>query len=176
MFAARGGRTTGSNPNRWLLLAGAGLLALGVVLRLMMDIGRTAASAPDDAPAPTDSAPMPIPAPAAEVAAATRPDTTVTSRDTVAPVAPAAPMAPAAAVPAGPGPWVVQLGVFGSPDNAKRVVSEAQRLGVAALAVPVGTAGRVRVRTSGYASREAAQAAADSLGRHLRLNAVVLQP
>ncbi len=196
MFAASGRRTTGSNPNRWLLLAGAGLLALGVVLRLMMDIGRTTASAADDAVAAPDSAPgQAAPAPSANLAAAALTDsggvppdsttpkalpaaagTPVSPPPTQPPPVSLAPAAPPVATEPGAGAWVVQLGVFGSPDNAKRVVSEARRLGFAVEAVPVGPAGRVRVRTSGHASRDAAQVAADSLSRHLRLNAVVLKP
>lgn len=69
---------------------------------------------------------------------------------------------------------MVQLGVFGSAANAKRVVSQARTLGFAAEETPVGQAGRVRVRVPGYATRLEAQAAADSIGRTLRLDAVVL--
>lgn len=196
MFAATGRRTSGSNPNRWLLLAGAGLLALGVVLRLMLDIGRTGASTPDDAVGASDSAaPPPAAVTPGALATEVRPDTIVASPDTVipkpvpapvsAPVKPSPAPPPAAAparvaapvaTPPATGAWVVQLGVFSSPDNAKRVVSEAQRLGFVTEVLPVGTAGRVRVRTAGHANRAEAQAAADSLNRHLRLNAVVLKP
>lgn len=70
---------------------------------------------------------------------------------------------------------MVQLGVFTAQANAAKVVDRARALGFPAESAPVGTAGKYRVRVRGFATRERAQAAADSLGRGLGLTPVVLR-
>ena len=160
-------RRVGGNPNRWLLLAGAGLLALGFVLRLMMDIGRTGSTA-----AGTETAAEPAAETAAEPAAGT--DTAAVKAAEPAAEKPAA-ESKAAEKTAANGVWTVQLGVFSTQDNASKVVERARALGYPAASAPVGTAGKYRVRVAGFATRTDAQAAADSLGRGLGLTPVVLR-
>lgn len=171
MFTSTSRRVGGtSSPNRWLLLAGAGLLALGFVLRLMLDIGRTGATTTGDAQAATDTVGRETVAPPAPAAPA--PDTAVAT-PALAPADTNVPSLPTP-VPAATSPYAVQLGVFSADANARRVVDAARALGYEARSAPVGNSGKFRVRVSGFADRAAAQTAADSLSRSLRLSAVVL--
>jgi cell division septation protein DedD len=175
-----------SGPDRWLVLAGAGLLVLGLVLRLLTDIGRSTAAGDAatpmadietaGSPAPADPA---LPATTAETLAATPP-----APEPMAVVKPTRPVAPPAAAKAAPKPatpaasglsgWGVQLGAFGKRANAERLSSRVQVLGYRANVIDAGTLTRVRV--SDLADRSAAEAAADSIARALGTRGVVVAP
>jgi DedD protein len=110
----------------------------------------TPQSTPQSAPAPNTALQTPAPAPAAVVAA---------------PVStpPAAP--PAAAVKRGS--FVVQLGSFGSKENADRLVRDMTAKGFAAFVAPITSGGRelYRVRVGPTRDRPAAEALAAQLRR-----------
>ncbi len=190
MFATRRkGSLFTSGPDRWLVLAGAGLLVLGLVLRLLTDIGRSTAAGDTATPmadietpgsaAPTGAA---LPATTAETLAATppapgaAPAAVAKPPRSVAPPAAATTGAPRPATPAANGlsGWGVQLGAFGKRANAERLGSRVQVLGYRANVIDAGTLTRVRV--SGLADRGAAQAAADSIARALGTRGVVVAP
>lgn len=61
----RAGTSFSSGADRWLVLAGAGLLVLGLVLRLLTDIGRSTAAVDTVPPAADSAAAAPAPALAA---------------------------------------------------------------------------------------------------------------
>ena len=181
-----------AGPDRWLVLAGAGLLVLGLVMRLLTDIGRSTAQgdkttpvADTQAPTPalpattaetlaaTPSAPVPAP-PESRPAAAPPPEATTPApkrdaRPNATP--PAKPAAPAALATNG---WGVQLGAFGQRANAERLQTQVQRLGYTASVGASGTLTRVRV--VGLPDRAAAQQAADSIGRALGTKGLVVGP
>jgi DedD protein len=72
---------------------------------------------------------------------------------------------PAAADPVG---WSVQLGSFSEPANARQLASRVSEYGYAARVSDFRSDGRNmhRVRVSGFASRDEAEAAASSLSAH----------
>jgi cell division septation protein DedD len=199
MFSSRrhGGGSSGS-ANQWLLLAGAGLVILAFVARMLLDIGHTKVSDLTGAMIPAgsphgDSAAATIAAPATDsmLARDTVGAMTATLRDTSpTPTRPAAPAAvtnpkPApvtpAKTPAAPvvsGTYSVQLGAFGTQSNADKLVARATDAGFTAQVVPLshGTSTLYAVRVRGLASDAAARAAADSMSRQLGVNAVVVAP
>jgi len=178
-----------SGPDRWLVLAGAGLLVLGLVLRLLTDIGRSTAAGDMAAPA-ADMATSESSAPAAPSLPATTAETLAASPPTPEPapaavVTPARPKAPPTAAKPAPRPtgpveatglsgWGVQLGAFGNRVNAERLRSRVQVLGYRTNLIDAGTLARVRV--SGLTDRPAAEAAADSIARALGTRGVVVGP
>lgn len=191
MFATRRkGNLFTSGPDRWLVLAGAGLLVLGLVLRLLTDIGRSTAAGDTATPVADTKAPAVEPVPAAEPAhAAALPPTTAETlaatppvpepvpAPTTRPAAPATkPTPPAAKAPAAPATsgWGVQLGAFGQRANAERLQSRVRALGYEAGVTETGTLARVRV--NGLADRAAAEAAADSIAHALGTRGVVVGP
>lgn len=138
----------------------------------------TVAAAPDSAPTP---APMPSPQPPAR---ATPTQPAPTRPPAAAPATSAAPAGPAAATPGTPpattppaaaGGWAVQVGAFRDAGNAARLAERVTALGFRGAAEPLPD-GRVRVRATGLASEPAARAAADSIGRVLRLAPIVVAP
>ena len=177
MFAMRrkGNRFT-SGPDRWLVLAGAGLLVLGLVLRLLTDIGRSTAAGDTATPVadtralPEEPAPGLPPTTADTLAASTAvPEPPPVSVARPVPVKPSAPAI--AAAPAATG-WSVQLGAFGQAANAQRLAGRVRELGYEASVVNAGKLTKVRV--DGLADRRAAQAAADSIARVLDTKGVVV--
>jgi cell division protein FtsN len=194
VFASRRkGSLFTSGPDRWLVLAGAGLLVLGLVLRLLTDIGRSTAAGDTAAPV-ADMATPEASAPGVPTLPITTAETLAASPAAREP-APAAvpkaaqPKAPSAATrsAAGPAPtktapaaasdaagWGVQLGAFGNRANAERLRSRVQVLGYRTDVIEAGTLARVRV--SGLADRAAAEAAADSISRALGTRGVVVGP
>jgi DedD protein len=117
----------------------------------------TPMSAPPETAAPaTTPAPVPVPAPAPQVA----------------PPPATNPMAPtnnvAAAAPrAEPGTFVVQLGSFGSRENAERLVRDMTAKGFATFIAPITSNGRelYRVRVGPTRDRASAEALAAELKR-----------
>jgi cell division septation protein DedD len=196
----RAGTSFSSGADRWLVLAGAGLLVLGLVLRLLTDIGRSTATGDTVAPgadtavasapavAATDSAAL-APSAAESTAAASlgatsdpreraepSPAAIPASRPTRAPApAVAPPVEPAAVAPvASLGGWRVQLGVFGQVANAEKLKRQVEALGYRGEITPVGE--RLRVRAVGLADEPAARAAADSIAAALGVRGSPLPP
>ena len=126
--------------------------------------GESAAPAPDDAPAP-DSSVTEVVTPAA-----------ASKAPVVTPPAPHGETPrPAAAVPAEPGSFVVQLGSFGSKENADRLVRDMTAKGFAAFVAPITSGGRelYRVRVGPTRDRPAAEALAAQLRRIGQSGAIV---
>lgn len=177
MFAMRRkGNMFTSGPDRWLVLAGAGLLVLGLVLRLLTDIGRSTAAGDTATPVADTRALPEEPAPGLPPTTAdTLAASTAVPEPPPVPVAkpvPVKPSAPAiAAAPAATG-WSVQLGAFGQAANAQRLAGRVRELGYEASVVNAGKLTKVRV--DGLADRRAAQAAADSIARVLDTKGVVV--
>jgi len=169
-----------SGSDRWLVLAGAGLLVLGLVLRLLTDIGRSTAQG--DTTTPTaDTAVADMSAPlgtTAETLAAT-PPAPMPEAASSAPAPAATPVSSPPAKRALPSPlatngWGVQLGAFSRPANAERLQAQVQRLGYVAS---VGASGKLtRVRVGGLPDRDAARQAADSIARTLGTKGLVVGP
>ena len=186
MFESRHRSSGGNSANRWLLVAGAGLVILAFVARMLLDIGQTkvsdltgvlrpdTATAAAPAPAPVDTATVaPAPEPAATIApAASSPDTTAT-----APAAPP-PIAVTPASTASGSRYVIQIGAFGSEANASKLVQRASALGYQASVIPPAPGGSTLylVRVGGAGTAADARAASDSLARTLGVKAVVLRP
>jgi cell division protein FtsN len=172
-------RRTGGSANRWLIVAGAGLVILAFVARMLLNIGHTKVSdlagvlKPDTTSAQTA-------APARMAPEATPVDVTppVLKVDTTATGA-AAPRPPdPAPVAAGSG-YAVQIGAFGSQANAARLRDRASALGYAVAVVPQarGDASTLYlVRVQGLSSAESARQASDSLAHTLRVTSVVVPP
>ena len=196
MFESRHRSSGGNSANRWLIVAGAGLVILAFVARMLLDIGHTkvsdlagvlrpdtataasAATAPVDtvlAPPVPDSAATVTPAPPSPEAQATAPTASVPTTS-----APTAPPPPAAApAPAAPGgQYLIQIGAFGSEANAARLVQGASALGYQASVIPQARDGSnlYLVRVAGTGSAADARVASDSLARTLGVKAVVLRP
>lgn len=173
MFESRH-RSSGSSANRWLIVAGAGLVILAFVARMLLDIGHTKVSdlagvlRPDTATAATPTptpAPEPAPAPVAVPV------------DTAAPP-PAVPPPAVVAPPPSGNRYVIQIGAFGSEANATKLGQRASSLGYEASVIPQSRGGTtlylVRVTAAGSAAD--ARVASDSLARALGVKAVVLRP
>jgi cell division septation protein DedD len=174
----RKGNMFTSGPDRWLVLAGAGLLVLGLVLRLLTDIGRSTAAGDTATPVadtralPEEPAPGLPPTTADTLAASTAvPGPPPVSAAKPVPVKPSAPAIGAALAATG---WSVQLGAFGQEANAQRLAGRVRELGYEASVVNAGKLTKVRV--DGLADRRAAQAAADSIARVLDTKGVVVGP
>ena len=201
MFESRHRSSGGSNANRWLIVAGAGLVILAFVARMLLDIGHTKVSdlaavmRPDTAAA---SAPVPAPpepaidtpaTPLVPGPAAVTPPPPALRHDTAAQLArssqpvPAPPMkptvkpAPAPLAPAGSG-YAVQIGAFGSEANATKLGEQASALGYTAAVIPQtrGASTLYLVRVKGLAGAGEARQAADSLARSLGVKSVVVRP
>jgi cell division septation protein DedD len=192
MFSSRH-RSKGSSANRWLIVAGAGLVILAFVARMLLDIGHAKVSdltgvlggakparAADSAPVPTgDTAPAPAPAPATVPVQA---QPAAPAVDSVPKVAPPPPVAhhttpPTPASPAGTG-YSVQIGAFSSEANATKLVARSSALGYQARIVPQprGNGTLFLVRVADLPGADAARHTADSLARGLGVKAVVLPP
>lgn len=227
MFSSRHNAGSGGSANRWLIVAGAGLVILAFVARMLLDIGHTkvsdltgaltadtAAAAPAPAPAPSDptvvatsdTASPPPPAPSAPAAVA-RPGPGTSPTSVPTPTAPAAAAVkadtpPASGLPPGvaivkdPRPpillpdsqwkgtmpggrgYAVQVGAFGSRENADKLAARASALGFGAGVSSESRNGGVLylVRVTGLRGADEARTAADSLTRALKVNAVVIPP
>ena len=199
MFESRHRSSGGSNANRWLIVAGAGLVILAFVARMLLDIGHTKVSdlaavmRPDTATAaaPAPAPPEPVidtlatPPPAPVVVT---PQPPVLKRDTTAqrapsprtvpapPTTPSVTPAPAPPTPAGSG-YTVQIGAFGSEANATKLSERASALGYTAKVIPQvrGASTLYVVRVKALSANEARQAA-DSLARSLGVKSVVVPP
>ncbi len=116
----------------------------------------TPMSAPPEPATPATSAAAPAPAPAPQPAAPV----------TVNPMAPTNNLA-AAAPRAEPGTFVVQLGSFGSRENAERLVRDMTAKGFATFIAPITSNGRelYRVRVGPTRDRASAEALAAELKR-----------
>ena len=183
MFESRH-RSSGSSANRWLIVAGAGLVILAFVARMLLDIGHTKVSdlagvlRPDTA---TAAAPAPAPEPVAADTVPLAPATAVAppapTVDTATPPAAPPPVA-ASSKPAPGGRYVIQIGAFGSEVNASRLVQRAAALGYEASVIPQarGSAPLYLVRVTGAGSPAEGRIAADSLATTLGVTAVVVRP
>jgi cell division septation protein DedD len=173
--------TTG--PDRWLVLAGAGLLVLGLVLRLLTDIGRSTATGDTATPMADTQQPALEPAPSTAL-----PPTTAETLAATPPVPAPAPRSAAnlevgrklvpvieqpAPIPRA-GDWGVQLGAFSKRANAERLAAQVRQLGYQSSVAPSGSLSRVRV--TGLANRATAQLAADSIAGALGTKGVVVGP
>lgn len=200
MFESRHRSSGGGNANRWLIVAGAGLVILAFVARMLLDIGHAKVSdlaavmRPDTS---TATAPAPAPpgpavdtqaTPPAPAPAMVTPQPPVLRRDTTAqrapaprtvpapPTAPAVTPTPAQPTPAGSG-YAVQIGAFGSEANATKLSERASALGYKATVIPQarGASTLYLVRVTVLGAHEARQAA-DSLARSLGVKSVVVPP
>jgi DedD protein len=110
-------------------------------------------------PTPTPVPPPSVPAPSAVVAEQSKPPS--------AKPQPARPQSAAPAMPAKPGSFVVQLGSFGSRENAERLVRDMTAKGFATFIAPITTNGRelYRVRVGPTRDRASAEALAAQLKR-----------
>jgi cell division protein FtsN len=200
MFESSHRSSGSSSANRWLIVAGGGLVILAFVARMLLDIGHTKVSdlagvlkpdttsaqmaapavvtpeAPDTALAAvvdTPSAPTPTP-PAAPVRVAnvTPP---ILKRDTTPP-RPATPRTPAPAASATG--YAVQIGAFGSEANAAKLRDRASKLGYTATVISQrrGASELYLVRVQGLSSAETARQASDSLAHTLGVKSVVVPP
>lgn len=195
MFESRNRGGGGNSANRWLIVAGAGLVILAFVARMLLDIGHTKVSdlagvlRPDTAAA-TAAAPAPVePAPATPL-----PPQAVTPT-AAAPAPPAT--SPTGATPKGtrvtvanpppvlrldtttPGSrYVVQIGAFGSEPNAEKLGQRATALGFQAAVIPQVRNGTTLylVRVSRAGGADDARMVSDSLASALGVKAVVLRP
>jgi len=175
----RKGNMFTSGPDRWLVLAGAGLLVLGLVLRLLTDIGRSTAAGDTATPVADTGALEPalgLPPTTADTLAASPaipepPPVSIAKPVPVKSAARASGTAPTASAATG---WSVQLGAFGQAANAQRLAGRVRELGYEASVVNAGKLTKVRV--DGLADRRAAQSAADSIARVLDTKGVVVAP
>ena len=195
MFESRHRSGGGSSANRWLLVAGAGLVILAFVARMLLDIGHTRvtdlaaamrpdttaraeATTPDSAVTPgptgTDSSPATATPPGTAVVPATPP---VFQPDTTASPAPG-PVPPAPAPADRLGTYAVQIGAFGSEANATKLGARASALGYTAQVVPPERGGSTLyfVRVTELSGASEARLAADSLARTLGVKSVVVPP
>jgi cell division protein FtsN len=182
MFESRRRGGGGNSANRWLIVAGAGLVILAFVARMLLDVGHTRVSDLAGALRPDTANATPATASAVEPAAAlptVRPvasDTPAAAPpDTVATPAPPAP----ARMPVPPGSrYVVQIGAFGSAPNAEKLSRRATALGFQAAVITQVRGGTtlylVRVMRSGSVAD--ARMVSDSLASALGVKAVVLRP
>lgn len=139
-------------------------------------------AAPEAIPAP--AAPTPAPnstqssvTPASSAGAAGKPARA--AAPVVAPrEAPRQPKEASTAAPAGNGRFVVQLGSFGSRDNAERLVREMNAKGFATFIAPITTNGRelYRVRVGPTKDRGSAEALATQLKRMGQSGSIVPIP
>ena len=163
MFEPRHRRSGGSSANRWLVVAGGGLVILAFVARMLLDIGHTKVS---------------------DLAAVMRPDTTVAQAPAaVAETATAIPSPPSTDTSSPPPPptgggYAVQIGAFGSEANATKLSTRASALGYSAVVIPQpsGASTLYLVRVKGLAGADEARQAADSLQRALGVKAVMVSP
>jgi len=185
MFESRNRSSAASSANRWLLVAGAGLVILAFVARMLLDIGQTrvtdlaASLRPDTATATTPAATVaekPAPARDAAAVADTAPSVTVALPVPVL-KADAAPRPAAAPAHAATG-YAVQIGAFGSRPNAEKLVAKAATIGFAADVIPQqrGATSLYLVRVGGLTGAPEARQASDSLTRGLGVRAVVIPP
>jgi len=115
-----------------------------------------AAAPPDAGPGEVVAEPEPEAPEASEAPEPPVPDIPAPS-----PVAPPAPQPPPAPAPAADGEWFVQVGAFGSLDNAEALVSRLRSDGYEAFLTTIGSLHRVRVGP--YADRAEADRVADRL-------------
>lgn len=170
MFEANQRRAAGSGANRWLILAGLGLLVLGLVLRMMLDIGAVGGKEPDTAAA--DTAAVGTEA-VGEAAVDTAAVGTAAERTAVSPTA----VSPTAAAPTAT-PYMVQLGLFSRQANAESLQTRAAALGYTATVHPLQRGARTlyRVSVDDLPTMEAAKRAADSLRKALGVEALASGP
>ena len=164
VFHASQRRVASSGANRWLLLAGLGLLVLGLVLRMMLDIGAVGGSGTADTAA-------------VDAAAVTTAVVDTAAVDTAGAMAVATdqPTTPLTTIPPQTA-YTVQLGLFSQQANAEGIKTRAAALGYTATVHPLqrGTRTLYRVSVDGIPTSDAAKQAADSLSRGLKINGVVV--
>ena len=189
MFESSHRSSSGSSANRWLIVAGAGLVILAFVARMLLDIGQTKVSDLASVLKPDTTAAQTVPAavePAVSPGIAT-PESTpavvnvtppVLKVDTTPPRAAAPPPAPAPAPATSGSGYAVQIGAFGSEANANKLRDRASKLGYSATVLPQrrGASELYLVRVQGLTSVEMARAASDSLARTLAVKSVVVPP
>jgi cell division septation protein DedD len=189
-------RSSGGSANRWLIVAGAGLVILAFVARMLLNIGHTKVSdlagvlRPDttSAQAQAPVAEAPALAPVAEAPAVVTPDAAVDTPRATPPgttrlsnVAPPvlkpdtterAPAAPA------DGEYAVQIGAFGSDVNATKLQKRASALGYTTIVTTQRRGGSTLylVRVRGLSGAAQARQASDSLARTLGVKSVVVPP
>lgn len=179
MFHASQRRVASSGANRWLLLAGLGLLVLGLVLRMMLDIGAVGGGAAVDSTtvitAAGDSAAVGTTA-AGEAAVDSAALDTTAAASAAPPTTDSSAAAPPTAAPPTAASYVVQLGLFSRQSNAESIQGKAAALGYTATVHPLqrGTRTLYRVSVDGIPTSDAAKQAADSLSRGLKINGVVV--
>lgn len=202
MFESSHRSSSGTSANRWLIVAGAGLVILAFVARMLLDIGNTKVSdlagvLKPDSTAAQSVAPAPEPVTAPSVVT---PEVAAAVVDTPSPVPPAPAPAPATETPTAPARvvqvrppvlkvdttspratvtgYAVQIGAFGSEANAVKLRDRASTLGYSASVIPQrrGASELYLVRVQGLSSVEAARQASDSLARSLGVTSVVVPP
>lgn len=126
-----------------------------LVSELESELAAGAAPIPDPAPPEAAASPVPPPAPASQ--AATRPPEAAPA---VTPLAPRPPRAVAAADEVGT--WYVQLGSFGSRENAERLQARLRAAGHEAVVSPLrgaeGASYRVRIARASHDAAEGLRA------------------
>lgn len=186
MFESRH-RSGANSANRWLVVAGAGLVILAFVARMLLDIGNTnvadlaAVVRPDTAAA----TPTPPPPPEAATTDSTMPEAAaspspVPEQDSaaIAPTVAATPPVLRKDTTVREGAFAVQIGAFGSEGNATKLSERASALGypAAVIAQPRGSSTIYLVRVKGLRTAAEARLASDSLARVLRVQSVVVPP
>lgn len=188
MFESRH-RSGGNSANRWLIVAGAGLVILAFVARMLLDIGNTnvadlaAVIRPDTAAASA----TPLPPPEAATTDSTAPEAAASSPPAPVPAPDSTAIAPTvAATPpvlkkdttVREGGFAVQIGAFGSEGNATKLSERASAIGYPAAVIAQPRAGSTiyLVRVKGLHTAAEAQLASDSLARALRVQSVVVPP
>ena len=188
MFSSRH-RSSGSSANRWLIVAGAGLVILAFVARMLLDIGHTKGSdlagglRPDTTPAravePAVVAPAVVaPEAAVNTLGAASPETARVTVATPPPILKNDRTSPPTTSTSTSGGYAVQIGAFGSEANAMKLGKRASVLGYTATVIPQrrGASMLYLVRVEGLSSAGQARQASDSLARTLGVKSVVVPP
>ena len=141
-----------------------------------LDASSPAAPAANASPPPAVALPQVRAVPGEEAVPAREPQPVPPATSATNPVPPtAAPVATPTAPPAERGNFVVQLGSFGSKENADRLVRDMTAKGFAAFVAPITSGGRelYRVRVGPTRDRAAAEALAAQLRRVGQSGAIV---
>lgn len=184
-------RSGGSSANRWLIVAGAGLVILAFVARMLLNIGHTKVSDLAGVLRPDTTAAQAV-APVAEAPVVAAPVVVTVDTPRTAPpgttrlsnVAPpvlkpdTTGRAPAATAAPADGEYAVQIGAFGSDANATKLQKRASALGYTTVVTTQRRGGSTLYLVRVRGLRDAAQArqASDSLARTLGVTSVVVPP
>ena len=183
MFSSRH-RSSGSSANRWLIVAGAGLVILAFVARMLLDIGHTKVSdlagglRPDTTPARAVEPAVVAPEAAVNTLGAASPETARVTVATPPPILKNDRTSPPTTSTSTSGGYAVQIGAFGSEANAMKLGKRASVLGYTATVIPQrrGASMLYLVRVEGLSSAGQARQASDSLARTLGVKSVVVPP